>query len=111
MRWFVIDELMPGQSTRISERLDEMDMGSGIPGLFWLPLPEKLLSPLQKDHRQTCGPYVMALEIEDDSLRMELLVRARSRLRCDCVHYAPTALVTHMIDYLLQLLTELQIET
>ena len=51
----------------------------------------------------------MALEVEEHSLRLELLVRARSRLRCDCVHYASPALVTHMIESLEQLLTDLSI--
>ena len=42
----------------------------------------------------------MALETEGDSLRMELLVRARSRVRCECIAYAPDELVLHMIHWL-----------
>ena len=109
MRWLVIDELLPGESTRLTERLDTMELSSGIPGLYWLPLPEPLLSHVQLEHASSCGPHVMALEVEEERLRLELLVRARSRLRCDCVHYASPQLVAHMAEYLGQLLTELQI--
>ena len=30
----------------------------------------------------------MALELGPDRLAAELLVRTRSRVRCDCIHYA-----------------------
>ncbi len=109
MRWLVIDELLPGDSIRLAERLDAMELGSGITGLNWLPLPESLLSAIQQEHTASCGPHVMALEVEDTLVRLELLVRARARLRCDCLHYASPALVAHMADYLSQLLAELQI--
>ncbi len=48
----------------------------------------------------------MGLELEETSLRLELLVRARGRLRCDCVHYAGPALREHMIAWLERLLND-----
>ncbi|MBQ3058894.1 MAG: hypothetical protein IJD16_01055 [Desulfovibrio sp.] len=109
MRWYVIDELETEAAERLTARLREMELEGSIDGLYWLPLPAALLSAVQREHDQSCGPHVMALEVEEHSLRLELLVRARSRLRCDCVHYASPALVTHMIEYLEQLLTDLSI--
>ncbi|MDO5483356.1 MAG: hypothetical protein Q4F27_00450, partial [Desulfovibrionaceae bacterium] len=67
MRWFIIDELLPDDSARLTAHLDELEMGSGMPGLYWLPLPEALLSPVQQAHAQSCGPHVMALEIEENA--------------------------------------------
>ena len=68
-----------------------------------------MLSPIQKEHMQSCGPHVFGLEVEEDSLRMELLVRAKNRMRCDCVHYATPELRAHMITWLDQMLTDLGI--
>ena len=39
----------------------------------------------------------MALELLDGAVRLELLVRARGRLRCDCIGYAGTAVRDQMI--------------
>ena len=109
MRSYCIDEFVPGELERLAERLDNMELSAGMEDLYWLPVPQNLLTPLQKQHEGECGPYVMALELLDESLRLELLVRARNKLRCDCVAYADHKLVDHMIGYMHGLLDELKI--
>jgi hypothetical protein len=109
MRSYCIDEFVPGELERLAERLDSMGLSSGMDDLYWLPVPTNLLTPLQKKHEGECGPYVLALEILDEALRLELLVRARNRLRCDCVAYAEQRLVNHMIIYVHALLDEFKI--
>ena len=51
----------------------------------------------------------MALECEETSLRLELLVRARGRIRCECVAYASPELQRHMMGYITDTLKELHI--
>jgi len=109
MRSYYIDEFVPGELERLAERLDSMGFSSGMEGLYWLPVPEKLLTSIRKEHERACGPYVLALEILDEALRLELLVRARNRLRCDCVAYAEQEIVSAMIMYVHALLDELKI--
>ena len=109
MRSYCIDEFVPGELERLAERLDNMELSAGLEELYWMPVPQNLLTPVQKKHEHECGPYVLALEILDGSLRLELLVRARSKLRCDCVAFAEQKLVDHMISYLHGLLDELEI--
>ena len=109
MRSYCLDEFVPGELERLAERLDGMKLSAGMETLYWLPVPQKLLTPLQKKHECECGPYVMALEVLDEALRLELLVRARNRLRCDCVAYADQRIVHHMIRYLHGLLEDLEI--
>jgi len=109
MRSYCLDEFVPGELERLAERLDGMKLSAGMDTLYWLPVPQKLLTPLQKKHERECGPYVLALEILDESLRLELLVRARNRLRCECVAYADHGLVHHMLRHLHSLLDELKI--
>jgi hypothetical protein len=109
MRSYYIDEFVPGELERLAERLESMELSAGVEDLYWLPVPQKLLTPVQQEHAHECGPYVLALEILDEALRLELLARARNRLRCECVAYAEQHLVTHMILYLHGLLDELKI--
>ena len=109
MRSYYIDEFLPGELERLAERLDSMKLSAGMEDLYWLPVPAHLLTPIQKKHERECGPYVLALEILDEALRLELLVRARNKLRCDCVAYAEQRTVNHMIVYLHGLLEELKI--
>ncbi len=56
-------------------------------GLYWVPLDQELLTPCQADHQQ-CQPHYFALELMPDRLACELLVRTRSRIRCECIQYA-----------------------
>ena len=109
MRSYYLDEFVPGELERLAEHLDSMELSAGMEDLYWLPVPKKLLTALQKQHERECGPYALALEILDESLRVELLVRARNKLRCECVAYADQPLVNHMIGYLHALLDELNI--
>ena len=107
MRYYTSDELTRTDTTSLSKRLDAMELRSDIEGLYWLPCPHHLLSPVQQEHAAQCGAHVMALEVLPDTVNLELLVRARNKMRCECVHYASPALAQHMIGYLDALLDEL----
>ena len=109
MRTYVIDDLRPQELEKITERLEIMGLSSGVEGLYWLPVPQRYLAPLQLDHLESCGPYALALELAPDGLRLELLTRARNRLRCECVAWAGPDLVMHMTGYLDGLLSDLGI--
>lgn len=109
MRWYAIDDLSADETARLRTALRDMRLDSGMDGLFWLPVPRELLCTLQAEHEESCGPHVMALEVEENFLRLEMLVRARARLRCDCVRYAGAALRERMIHWLEQVLADLGI--
>ena len=107
MRAYVIDQLAESEVRALAEHLADMDLQAGLEGMFWLPGPPALLTPLQREHEAQCGPYCMALETEETSVHLELLVRARGRIRCDCLSFASVELRNHMIAYLESQLTEL----
>lgn len=88
MRWYTIDELLPADVKRIAAAMDARGMRGPIDGLYYIDVPAELLSDEQTAHAAECGPHVMAVEVEDEFLRLELLVRARGKMRCSCVHYA-----------------------
>jgi hypothetical protein len=87
MKQYVIDEIRPQDYEKIKAYLDETFGGSGFDGLYWIPVDETLLTEAQQAHHD-CAPFFMSLELTPDRLAGELLVRTRSRVRCDCIHYA-----------------------
>ena len=107
MRTYSIDQLDEKDIASITGRLTAMDLQAGLDGVFWLPIPPEMLSPVQREHESRCGPYCMALEVEPESVHLELLVRGMGRIRCECVSFAAPELRNHMILYLESMLTEL----
>ena len=87
MKQYVIDEIRPQDYAKIKGYLDETYGDSGVGGLYWVPLDEAVRSGVQRAH-DDCAPFFVALELGPDRLAGELLVRTRSRVRCDCIHYA-----------------------
>ena len=106
MRAYLVEDLPPELCRRLADFAQERGYASSLEGLFWLPVPESLWSPLQREHAARYGPYAVSLEIGEDSLRLELLVRARNRLHCDCVAPADSATRQALIDRLEELISE-----
>lgn len=104
MRTYVIEDLYEDDYAKIVKALDEIKLNGPLEGIYYLPLPEELLEPEQQEHLGECGPYFMALEtvqgVAESQLRLELLVRGRSKIRCSCITYATPAQRKHMIEYL-----------
>jgi len=109
MRSYLIDEIAKADVKKAAAHLEAMELAGGLDGIFWLPLPQELLTEEQKEHAEECGPHCMALECDADWIKLELLVRARNKLRCSCVAYATPAQRAHAMDYLDNMLKELDI--
>ena len=109
MRALVFDEIRPQDMERLSEHLAKHTTASGLPAVFWLELPPKLLSAEQAAHAE-CAPHRVALVLEDDSLKLELLVRGTG-LHCSCTAYADVTQRQWLLDYADRLLAELEIKT
>lgn len=113
MRSYLIEDLADDGFKKIKASFDEMELRGPIDDIYYLPLPENLLQPEQKEHLEECGPYFMALEciegVEEHQLKLELLVRGRMKMRCSCITYATPDQRRHMIDYLDQFIDELEI--
>ena len=46
MRWYGIDDITEEDTAKLSATLTEMELTSGMDGLFWLPVPAAMLSPV-----------------------------------------------------------------
>ncbi len=87
MRQYVIDEVKPQDCGRIKKYLDSHFEQSTMTGLYWIPIDNEILNDIQKQHTD-CQPFYFAVELLPDRLVCELLVRTKSRMRCNCMGIA-----------------------
>ncbi len=90
--------------------LERRGLKSAVDGLYWLPIPEHLLTSEQKAHAESCGPHALALETLKNGLCLEFLVRARGKITCSCVGLADETCEAFMLEYLDNMLKELGVE-
>ena len=109
MRNYLLEDIYEEDLKKITEALKELEFTGGLDGIFYIPVPDNLLQDEQKEHLGECGPYFMALEVLENELKLELLVRARNKLRCSCVCYATPEQRNHMLDYLDNFINDLEI--
>ncbi len=87
MKQYVIDELSVEDHNKIKTYLDENSDHGAVSGIYQMPLPEKLLNARQMRHTQ-CQPFYFAIELENNRITYEFLVRSANQIRCDCIAYA-----------------------
>ncbi|MGQ9654182.1 MAG: hypothetical protein ACUVXD_08965 [Thermodesulfobacteriota bacterium] len=87
MRSYTIDEISERDMRKVREYLDDHAERSPIEDLYWLVLPEHILTGIHGEHLQ-CQPYCTAIELGHDFVRFELLLRSRVNHRCRCSRYA-----------------------
>ncbi len=90
MKQYVIDELRPADYDKLRALLAERFGPPELGGVYWIPLEPEHFSAMQRSHGD-CRPFYFAVELKDQSLTCELLVRTRQRVRCDCIAYATHA--------------------
>jgi hypothetical protein len=109
MRCYLIEDFYPEHIARIVAALKDKGYAGSLEGVFYLPMPERLLTEEQRAHAVECGPHFCALEVDEESLKLELLVRAANKLRCACVMYATAEQREYIIDFLDSFIRELDI--
>ena len=87
MRKFVLDEISRSDMEKIRDYLNQNAILSEVDGLYWVELADEHLDHLQFGHEQ-CKPYRFAVELCDDSVHLEMLIRSATTMRCECIKYA-----------------------
>lgn len=87
MRQVVINELHKEEAAKAKEFLEATCRAAAVDGLYWLPIPLDHLGEAQVGH-EACGPFAFAVELGEDFVSFELLVRSESNLHCSCTCYA-----------------------
>jgi hypothetical protein len=87
MKQYLLDEIARNDISRVREYLNQHAVAAGLDGIWWVDLPEDLLNPEQFSHGN-CRPFRFAVELGDDFVRFELLIRSLQTMRCSCIGYA-----------------------
>jgi hypothetical protein len=111
----MLDEIARGDIPRVREYLNEHATASSLADIWWVDLPEDLLSPEQFEHQQ-CRPFRFAVEVGemqvgDSFLRFELLIRSEQTMRCACLGYATRQQRDFILAYADRLVEELALRT
>ena len=110
MKQYVIDELRPGDFEEIRNYFNNAFPATGIEGIYRIPIDSDMLTDVQKNHT-SCGPHYFAVElVEPDKMVFELLIRAQSIIRCNCIAYANEKQRNWMIAYADSILERLEIQ-
>jgi hypothetical protein len=87
MRSYLLDEISASDMEKITVYLKKRSIRSRLNSIFWVEIPEDLLSGAQYEHKK-CRPYVFAAELGDDWYKAEFFVRTLEGMGCDCQNYA-----------------------
>ncbi len=115
MRQYQLDEIAKKDLPPIREYLNQHAEASRLEDIWWVDLPEDLLSPEQFEH-QGCRPFRFAVELGDppvgDSfVRFEFLIRSEQTMRCACVGYATRQQRDFILGYADRLVEDLALRT
>ena len=106
MRQVVIDELSPMERDNIDSYLKRSLKQGPMIGLYWLQLPDDLLSATQLDHKDEHGPYHLAVELTNSAVKFEFLVRSQVNLHCSCIAHATAIQRQFVLDFIDKMLSE-----
>ena len=110
MRHFIIDQLSREERKAVLGYLQKNAQTAPINDLFWLSLPDALLATRQNDHAK-CGPFYLAIEVGEENVAFELLVRSKSTLHCSCIAYATRAQREYLLEFIDTMIDQLQLRS
>ena len=87
MKFYAIDELRYQDYEKLRDYLPTRFTKGSLPGIFQIPIGADHLSREQAAH-EACQPFYCAVELEENRIAVEFLVRSKNRLRCSCIGYA-----------------------
>ena len=110
MKQYVIDELRPKDYETIKAYMEENFSSSKVAGIYWIPLDQKILTNVQAGHTD-CHPLCFAVDLEQNQMSFELLVRTINKMRCSCMGYATKKQRNWIIEFADSIFEKLKIKT
>ena len=110
MRAYLIDEIPAADVKKLRDFLHENAITSELEALYWVPLPPDLLSEIQYQHSD-CQPFVFAVELGQDWMKLELFVRSLAGMRCECQGYCTSQQRDFVINFTHKILEDLNVRT
>ncbi|MDR1080540.1 MAG: hypothetical protein LBQ79_06185 [Deltaproteobacteria bacterium] len=110
MRSIVFDELNKEEINNIRTYLNDKLLPGAIAGLYWLILPDYLLTKTQMKLQNTEGPFKIAVDLQNSCVRFELLVRSDEITNLGS-EYANEKQTMHIYDFASKMAKELDLLT
>jgi hypothetical protein len=110
MRSYFIDEISPSHLEKIEAYLNEHALSSDLNEIFWVKLPDGLLTEPQSKHRD-CHPYVFAIELGRDWIKAECLIRSLNNMKCEAQAYCDPRQWDFITKYIHGIIKDLGIQT
>ncbi len=110
MRSYLLDEISPSDLKKINSFLEENAVRSSLNQLFWIKMPEDILSEIQFQHRH-CQPHVFAVELGREWIKLEFYVRSLTNMRCTCPGYGTRQQREFIINFAHTMIERLDIRT
>ena len=110
MKQYVIDELRLDDHHKIRKYLEETYGPAELGDIYWVPLAAEVLTEMQLEHSE-CQPFYFAIQLEENRLSIEMLVRTKNRIRCTCIGYASKNQRIWIMDMVDGILEKLSIAT
>jgi hypothetical protein len=110
MRAYLIDEILFTEMEKITGFLTKNAIRSKLDKIFWIRIPEGLLSEIQLQHID-CQPHVFAVELGPDWIKLEFFVRSSKNMQCTCQGYCTSKQITHVTEFAADMINQLGIRT
>ncbi len=110
MKQYLLDEIRRDDLEPIRAYLNGHAAPSSLEGIWWVDLSEDLLGPEQYAHAEH-RPFRFAVELGDDFLRFEFLIRSRETMRCACIAYATRPQRDFILAFADRLVEDLKLRT
>ena len=110
MRAYLIDEILPSDIRKIGDFLKKNTIQSGMEEIFWVQIPDDILTALQLQHSE-CRPHVFSVELGPDWIKMEFFVRSLKNMRCTCPAYCTSQQTNFIINFANGMIGDLGIRT
>jgi len=110
MRYYLIDEVSLSDLKKVDEFLEQNALRSELEKVFWVEIPKEILNKVQSQHKE-CQPYLFAIELGNDCIKVELFIRSQKGLQCTCQSYCTPQQRDFIFDFSEKILEELDIGT
>ncbi len=110
MRAYLIDEISSSDMKKIYDFLAENAVKSSLDQIYWIKVPEDLLTSVQYEHKG-CAPHVFAVELGRNWIKLEFFVRSLKNMRCTCPGYCTEGQRNFVINFAHTMIDRLGIKT
>lgn len=110
MRAYLIDEITVSDVGKMRDFLENNAIQSNLDQIFWVQVPDDLLTATQLEHRD-CRPHVFSAELGPDWVKFEFFIRSLRHMVCTCPGYGSVDQMNYIIAFAHRMIEQVGIRT